>query len=51
MMFMIMSGGLGFMVWVEIGEYRKKHRLSLQAKVVLSFSVHPVARRCGAHRA
>ena len=38
-MFMIISGGLGFMVWVEIGEYRKKHRLSLQAKVVLSFSV------------
>ena len=37
--FMIISGGLGFMVWVEIGEYRKKHRLSLQAKVVLSFSV------------
>ena len=38
-MFMIISGGLGFMVWVEIGEYHKKHRLSLQAKVVLSFSV------------
>ncbi len=38
-MFMIISGGLGFMVWVEIGQYRKKHRLSLQAKVVLSFSV------------
>ena len=37
--FMIISGGLGFMVWVEIGEYHKKHRLSLQAKVVLSFSV------------
>ena len=27
------------MVWVEIGQYHKKHRLSLQAKVVLSFSV------------
>ena len=38
-MFMIISGGLGFMVWVAIGQYRKKHRLSLQAKVVLSFSV------------
>ena len=38
-MFMIISGGLGFMVWVEIGQYHKKHRLSLQAKVVLSFSV------------
>ena len=35
----VLSGGLGFMVWVEIGQYRKKHRLSLQAKVVLSFSV------------
>ena len=38
-MFMIIAGGLGFMVWVEIGQFRKKHRLSLQAKVVLSFSV------------
>ena len=47
-MFMIISGGLGFMVWVEIGEYHKKHRLSLQAKVVLG---DPVARRRGAHRA
>ena len=36
---LILAGGLGFMVWVEIGEYHKKHRLSLQAKVVLSFSV------------
>ena len=38
-MFMIIAGGLGFMVWVEIGQVHKKHRLSLQAKVVLSFSV------------
>ena len=38
-MFMIMAGGLGFMVWVELAEYRKKRRLSLQAKVVLQFSV------------
>ena len=38
-MFMIMAGGLGFMVWVEIGEYRKKRRLSLNARVVLAFSV------------
>lgn len=38
-MFMIMAGGLGFMVWVEIGEYRKKRRLSLNAQVVLAFSV------------
>ncbi len=37
-MFMIMAGGLGFMVWVEIGEYRKKRRLSLNAQVVLAFS-------------
>ena len=38
-MFMIMAGGLGFMVWVELAEYRKKQRLSLHAKVVLQFSV------------
>ena len=38
-MFMIMAGGLGFMVWVEIGEWRKKRRLSLHARVVLIFSV------------
>ena len=38
-MFMIMAGGLGFMVWVELAEYRKKRRLSLHATVVLQFSV------------
>ena len=38
-MFIIMAGGLGFMVWVELAEYRKKRRLSLHAKVVLQFSV------------
>ena len=38
-MFMIMAGGLGYMVWVELAEYRKKRRLSLHAKVVLQFSV------------
>ena len=38
-MFMIMAGGLGFMVWVELAEYRKKRRLSLHAKVVLQVSV------------
>ncbi len=38
-MFMIMAGGLGFMVWVELGEYHKKRRLSLNAQVVLAFSV------------
>lgn len=37
-MFMIMAGGLGFMVWVELAEYRKKRRLSLHAKVMLQFS-------------
>ena len=37
-MFMIMAGGLGFMVWVELAEYRKKRRLSLHAKVVLQVS-------------
>ena len=38
-MFMIIAGGLGFMVWVEIGQFNKQHRMSLKAKVVLSFSV------------
>lgn len=38
-MFMVMAGGLGFMVWVELAEYRKKRKLSLHAKVVLQFSV------------
>ena len=38
-MFLIMAGGLGFMVWVELGEWRKKRRLSLHARVVLAFSV------------
>ena len=37
--FMIIAGGLGFMVWVELGEWHKKHRLSLHARVVLSFSL------------
>ena len=37
-MFMIISGGLGFMVWVEIGEWRKKRHLSLHARMVLLFS-------------
>ena len=35
--FMIISGGLGFMVWVELCQWYKKRRL--HAKVVLSFSV------------
>ena len=37
-MFMIISGGLGFMVWVELGQWPEKRRLSLHAKVVLAFS-------------
>ena len=37
--FMIISGGLGFMVWVELCQWYQKRRLSLHAKVVLSFSV------------
>ncbi|EEU96655.1 potassium uptake protein, TrkH family [Faecalibacterium duncaniae] len=37
-MFLIMAGGLGFMVWVEIGEWRKKRHLSLHARMVLLFS-------------
>ena len=36
--FMIISGGLGFMVWVELSQWHKKHKLSLHAKVVLIFS-------------
>ena len=38
-MFMIIAGGLGFMVWVELAEYHKKRKLSLHAQVVLRFSV------------
>ena len=38
-MFMIMAGGLGFMVWVELIQYPKKRKLSLHARVVLIFSV------------
>ena len=38
-MFLIMAGGLGFMVWVELCQWYQKRRLSLHAKVVLSFSV------------
>jgi trk system potassium uptake protein TrkH len=37
-MFLIIAGGLGFMVWVELATYRKKRHLSLHARVVLSFS-------------
>ena len=37
-MFMIIAGGLGFMVWVELIQYPKKRKLSLHARVVLIFS-------------
>ena len=37
--FMIISGGLGFMVWVELCQWYKKRRLSLHAKVVLFMSL------------
>ena len=36
-MFMIIAGGLGFMVWVELIQYPKKRKLSLHARVVLIF--------------
>ena len=36
---MISAGGLGVMVWVELCQWYQKRRLSLPAKVVLSFSV------------
>ena len=47
-MFMIMAGGLGFMVWVELAEHRKKRRLSLHAKSCCSSrsSSGWAARRC-----
>ena len=38
-MFMIIAGGLGFMVWVELIQYPQKRKLSLHARVVLIFSV------------
>ena len=38
-MFMIISGGLGFMVWVELCQWYQKRRLSLHAKVVLFMSL------------
>ena len=37
--FMIISGGLGFMVWVELCQWYQKRRLSLHAKVVLFMSL------------
>ena len=34
-MFLIAAGGLGFMVWYELSQWRKQRHLSLHAKVVL----------------
>lgn len=35
---LIIAGGLGFVVWTDIIGYRHKKRLSLQSKIVLSFT-------------
>lgn len=35
---LVIAGGLGFFVWVDIIGYRKKKRLSLQSKIVLIFT-------------
>lgn len=37
-MFLIISGGLGFLVWYELGNWFKTKTLSLHCKVVLLFS-------------
>ncbi len=37
-MFLIMAGGLGFLVWLEIGQWRQKRHFSLHAKIVFAFS-------------
>ncbi len=39
----IIAGGLGFFVWMDIIEYRKKKRLSLQSKIVLIFTLILIA--------
>ena len=36
---LIIAGGLGFFVWMDIIEYRKKKRLSLQSCIVLIFTL------------
>ena len=36
---LIIAGGLGFMVWMDLIGYRRKKRLSLQTKIVLIFTV------------
>ncbi len=37
-MMLIIAGGLGFLVWLEIGQWRKRRRFSLHAKLVFAFS-------------
>ena len=34
-MFLIVAGGLGFLVWHDLGQWRKTHHLSIHTKVVL----------------
>ncbi|MDE6596623.1 MAG: hypothetical protein K2K44_11540 [Oscillospiraceae bacterium] len=36
---LIIAGGLGFMVWMDLIGYRHKKRLSLQTKIVLIFTI------------
>ena len=48
-MFLIMAGGLGFMVWVEIGEWRKKRHLS-PCPDGAALLLHPVGGRRRPHR-
>lgn len=40
---LIIAGGLGFFVWVEIISYPKKKKLSIQSKVVLVFTAILIA--------
>ncbi len=40
---LIIAGGLGFFVWMDIIEYRKRKRLSLQSKIVLIFTAILIA--------
>lgn len=37
-MFLIIAGGLGFLVWLEIGQWRKQRRFTVHAKIVFIFS-------------
>ena len=40
---LIVAGGLGFFVWMDIIGFRKKKRLSLQSKIVLIFTLILIA--------